>query len=154
MLKSPPGRWGMRRCGTGFFLVSAWLFVATGAAWSQSSEALTFSKDVRPILEQRCLVCHGELQRQSELDLRTREAMLKGGANGPALVPGDARESRLYRRIAGLEAPVMPMGAEMPQEEILIVRDWINQGAHAEEASEQSAALRAGRNTSSAGAAG
>jgi hypothetical protein len=117
----------------------AWLFFATGAAWSQSSDALSFTNDVLPILQQRCFACHGELQRQSELDLRTREAMLKGGANGPALVPGDARESRLYRRISGLEAPVMPMGAEMPQEEILKLRDWINQGAPAERASQQAA---------------
>jgi hypothetical protein len=140
MLKSPPGRWGTRRSGTGSCAAIAWLLFATGAAWSQSSEALSFSKDVFPILEQRCLVCHGELQRQSELDLRTREAMLKGGANGSALVPGDARESRLYRRISGLEAPVMPMGAEMPQEEILLVRDWINQGAHFDGPSGQAAA--------------
>ncbi|MEX2300145.1 MAG: DUF1553 domain-containing protein [Bryobacterales bacterium] len=143
MLNSPPERWGTRRCGTGSLVAILWLFCATGAAWSQSSEKLSFSKDVLPILEQRCLVCHGELQRQSELDLRTRQAMLKGGANGTSLVPGDAVESRLYRRISGLEAPVMPMGAEMPQEEILIVRDWINQGAHVEADSEQTAAAEA-----------
>ena len=140
MLNSPLGRRGTRRSDTGSLAAIVWLLCATGAAWSQSSDPLSFTKDVLPILEQRCLVCHGELQRQSELDLRTREAMLKGGANGPALVPGDAPESRLYRRIAGIEAPVMPMGAEMPQEEILKLRDWINQGALAEGSSGQVAA--------------
>jgi hypothetical protein len=140
MLNLPLERRGTRRSGTGSLAAFVWLFCATGAAWSQSSEPLSFTKDVLPILEQRCLVCHGELQRQSELDLRTREAMLKGGVNGPALTPGDARESRLYRRIAGIEAPVMPMGGEMPEQEILTLRDWINQGAPVEGASGQAAA--------------
>jgi hypothetical protein len=142
MLISPERR-GTRRSGTGPLAVFVWLLCATGAAWSQSSAPLSFQKDVFPILERRCLVCHGELQRQSELDLRTRESMLKGGTHGPVLEPGDARESRLYRRIAGIEAPVMPMGAEMPEQEILILRDWIDQGAPAEEtASAKSAAAR------------
>jgi Protein of unknown function (DUF1553)/Protein of unknown function (DUF1549)/Planctomycete cytochrome C len=132
MLNSPLVRWGIRHSGTGSLV--ALLFCATGAAWSQSSDALSFQKDIYPILQQRCFVCHGEMQHLSELDLRTRETMLKGGAKGPDLVPGDARESRIYRRIAGLEAPVMPMGGEMPQDEILKVRDWINQGAPAEQA--------------------
>jgi hypothetical protein len=141
MLNSPLKRLGARRSGTGSVLALAfWLCLASGAAWSQSPDPISFQNEIYPILEQRCHVCHGELQRQSELDLRTRAAMLKGGANGPALVPGDARESRLYRRIAGIEAPVMPMGMEMPQEEILKLRDWINQGAPAEGASQQAAA--------------
>jgi hypothetical protein len=80
-------------------------------------------------MERRCLSCHGESQRQAGLDLRTREAMLQGGDNGPVLVPGDAVESRLYRRISGLEAPVMPMGGEISESEILTIRNWINQGA-------------------------
>lgn len=109
--------------------VAAWSLCATGVAVSQSSAPVSFTKDVIPILKERCLACHGESQRQAGLDLRTRDAMLKGGDNGPAIVPGDAIESRLYRRISGLEAPVMPMGGEISESEILTIRDWINQGA-------------------------
>jgi len=65
-------------------------------------------KDVLPVV-QRCFQCHGETVRMSDLDLRTRDAMLKGGKNGPALVPGNAAESLLYKRIAGLQSPLMPM---------------------------------------------
>src|SRR5436190_7302095 len=57
----------------------------------------------------RCAQCHGPTLQMSKLDLSSREAMLKGGEKGPAVVPGDAEASPLYRRIAGLQAPSMPM---------------------------------------------
>jgi Planctomycete cytochrome C len=67
----------------------------------------------------------------SKLDLRTRDAMLKGGEKGPALVPGNAEASPLYRRVSGLQQPVMPM-APVPgltAREIAVLKDWIDQGA-------------------------
>jgi len=114
------------------FVAAAWFLWASGIAGAQSSAPLSFTEDIFPIFEQRCFACHGESQQQAGLDLRTRAAILKGGENGPAIVPGDAGESRLYRRISGLEAPVMPMGGEISESEILTIRDWINQGAPAE----------------------
>ena len=87
-------------------------------------------REVLPIL-QKCFQCHGEALQMSKLDLRTRGGMLRGGEKGSALVPGDAEASPLYRRIAGLQAPSMPM-APVPAlnaQEIALVKDWINQGA-------------------------
>src|SRR5262249_55035873 len=83
------------------------------------------------ILQRKCLQCHGETLRMSGLDLRTREALLKGGDKGPAIVPGDADASRAYRRVAGLEQPVMPMAPLPPlsADERAILKAWINQGA-------------------------
>ena len=52
-----------------------------------------------------CVVCHGKWQQQAGLDLRTRDAMLRGGDSGPALVPGDAEASLVYQRIARDEMP-------------------------------------------------
>jgi hypothetical protein len=66
----------------------------------------------------------------SRLDLRTRESALKGGERGPAMVPGNAAESRLYRLIAGKEKPSMPMdGTKLTDEQIRAIQDWIEQGA-------------------------
>jgi hypothetical protein len=66
----------------------------------------------------------------SRLDLRTRESALKGGERGPALVPGNAAESRLFRLIAGKEKPSMPMdGTKLTDEQITTIKDWIEQGA-------------------------
>ena len=90
---------------------------------------LVFSKDVLPILEKNCFGCHGDGQKVSNLDLSSRAGMLEGGVHGPALVPGDAQQSPLYLRVAGMDAPVMPMGGSLSDEEIWVLRDWIDQGA-------------------------
>ena len=90
-----------------------------------------WEEDVLPILEAKCLQCHGESLQMSNLDLRTREGMLKGGDKGAAIVPGNAEESPLYGRVAGLLEPKMPMAPLPPltAEEVVVLKDWINQGA-------------------------
>src|SRR5262245_2169457 len=97
---------------------------------AQPSEAQV-EKKVSSILKLKCLQCHGEAVQMSDLDLRTRESMLKGGENGPAIVPGNAEASRLYRRVAGLEKPVMPMAPMPPltSQELAALKSWIDQGA-------------------------
>ena len=70
---------------------------------------IAFDQAIRPILEEKCLSCHGDALKLSRLDLRTRESAISGGAHGAALVPGNAEQSRLYRMVAGLEQPAMPM---------------------------------------------
>jgi Protein of unknown function (DUF1553)/Protein of unknown function (DUF1549)/Planctomycete cytochrome C len=110
-----------------FFWYSNLPIISHNAQESQSTE-----KQVLSIIQQKCLQCHGEAVRMSNLDLRTREAMLKGGDNGPAIVPGNADASRLYRRVAGLEKPVMPMAPMPPlsSQEIAALKYWIDQGAN------------------------
>ena len=49
-----------------------------------------FERVLRPMLKEKCLGCHGEGEElEANLDLTTRQAMLKGGDGGPALEPGD-----------------------------------------------------------------
>ena len=87
-------------------------------------------KGVLPVIE-RCFQCHGQTLQMSNLDLRTRDGMLRGGRSGPALVPGDADGSLLYKRVAGLEKPLMPMPPvpALNAQEVALIKDWINQGA-------------------------
>ena len=87
-------------------------------------------KEALPIV-QRCFQCHGDTLQMSGLDLRTREGMLKGGVSGPAVVPGNAAGSLLYKRITGAEPPRMPMApvAPLTAQEISLIKDWIDQGA-------------------------
>ncbi len=94
------------------------------------------AKDAAPILKEKCFQCHGESLQMSKLDLRSRETMLKGGEKGPAIVPGNAGGSLLYRRVAGLDKPVMPMAPlpPLPAAQIAIIRDWIDRGAEWAEA--------------------
>jgi hypothetical protein len=94
------------------------------------SVSVAFSRDILPLLEANCLSCHGDKLRLARLDLRTRDSMLAGGSHGSAIVPGNAEESRLYRRITGAELPAMPMeGDRLTAAQIAAVKTWIDQGA-------------------------
>ena len=121
--------------GLAVFGIAVGSVVTLSGAQAQASSTpqapVTFATDIRPILERSCWACHGELPRLANLDLRTREGALKGGDNGVAIVPGRADQSRLYRRVAGLDQPPMPFdGTTLTAEEIAAVRTWINDGAH------------------------
>jgi len=95
-----------------------------------SQRAVDFVSEIHPILQAKCLGCHGEKLKLSKLDLRTREAAIDGGARGPSLVPGNAEQSRMYRHVAGLEAPAMPMRGELlSAAEVATIKRWIDEGA-------------------------
>ena len=96
-----------------------------------AQEPVSFTKDIQPILEQNCLSCHGHAMQSSRLDLSTREGAIRGGARWPAIVPGHAEDSYMYRLVAGLEKPVMPFtGNKLTNEQIATIKNWIDQGAH------------------------
>ena len=103
--------------------------LACAAVRAQTAPMVSFSRDVAPILSQNCGQCHGQSPTMANLDLRSRDAALKGGKHGPAIVPGDAAASRLYRRLTGEEKPQMPMGGRLSDAEIAIIRNWIDSGA-------------------------
>ena len=89
-----------------------------------------FRKSVRPILTGRCLNCHGGESVESELDLRTRASLLRGGAEGQVLVSGKPMESRLYRLAAHLDEPFMPEdGAKLSNIALKQLAEWIELGA-------------------------
>jgi hypothetical protein len=96
---------------------------------SAPATARSFAKDVDPILERSCRSCHGDAMQMGNLDLRTRESAMRGGAHGPVLTPANAEQSRLYRMVAGLELPAMPMSGSLSTEDIATLKAWIDQGA-------------------------
>jgi hypothetical protein len=110
-------------CASGLALAASTVRV------SGAQETVSFDRDIRPVLQASCETCHGELQ-MSGLDLRTRESALKGGDHGAAIVPGSADRSRLYRRIAGLDQPSMPMDGALTVQQISVIKAWIDHGAH------------------------
>ena len=108
------------------------LLAATGAlplSAQAQSDAEFFSHEIRPIMERTCWNCHGDAVKSSGLDLSTRDAALEGGNRGPAIVPGNAEASRLFRQLAGLEGPTMPLGVPLAEDEVEKFRVWINNGA-------------------------
>ena len=90
---------------------------------------VAFARDIQPILEKSCWNCHSADVQLADLDLSTREAAIRGGEHGAAIVPGSADKSRLYRMIAGLESITMPMdGSSLTPAEISAIKTWIDQG--------------------------
>jgi hypothetical protein len=83
------------------------------------------------ILQEKCLACHGESSAMSGLVLTTRENLLKGGSRGPAIVPGKAAESLLYKAMSGsgevLRMP--PVGGGLPAADIAVIKEWLDAGA-------------------------
>src|SRR5687767_7276393 len=67
-----------------------------------------FKNDVRPALVQHCGKCHLGDDVEGEFDLGTREALLRGGTSKAAILPGDAKNSLLYRMITHDKKPKMP----------------------------------------------
>jgi mono/diheme cytochrome c family protein len=89
-----------------------------------------FARHVRPLLAEHCVKCHGGDKTRSGLDLTTREALLKGGDNGPVVVPNAAKASRLYKLAAHLDEPHMPpKGAKLGAEQLARLAAWIDLGA-------------------------
>ncbi len=85
--------------------------------------------DALSILQQRCEGCHGASLAQSGLRLDSREAALKGGAHGPALVPGDAATSRLVQAVRRTGELAMPPGPKLPDADIAAIEKWVSAGA-------------------------
>jgi mono/diheme cytochrome c family protein len=88
-----------------------------------------FVRDIQPIFERRCFLCHGPQQQMSGLRLDQKDAALKGGASGPDLKPGESARSQLIRLVAGVDGKVMPpVGPHLTDAEIGLLRAWIDQG--------------------------
>lgn len=70
--------------------------------------------------------------RIGSLDVETHAGLMRGGNQGPVVVPGKATASRLYLTLTGAMEPVMPMGgAKLNESELAVVRAWIDGGARA-----------------------
>jgi uncharacterized membrane protein len=107
----------------------------TGCAKEPQKE-VSFSKDIRPIIDANCIKCHapgGQGYEASGLNMQSYESLMKGTKFGPVIKPGDALSSTLARLIAGKADPSinMPHGDNKPlsSEQIKLFEQWINQGA-------------------------
>jgi len=95
-----------------------------------ANRKIDFQKDVEPILSQKCHSCHGEEAQQSGLRLDKRQNALRGGDYGPVIIPGSSAESKLIRRLVDGDGGLqMPPTGPLSDEEIGILRAWIDQGA-------------------------
>jgi hypothetical protein len=108
------------------------ILVCIGALTGCSEPHVDFNAEIRPILNEQCVTCHGGVKTKAELNLQFRELALLGGESGlPAIVPGDADASEVIRMVSHTDATQrMPQdGAPLSEHEITRLRDWIDQGA-------------------------
>jgi hypothetical protein len=99
------------------------------APGAQSAEF--FEARVRPILAANCYECHAE-DAKGDLRVDSREALLKGGESGPAIVPGDPDKSLLIQAVrqADASAPRMPKGkSKLKPDDIDVLVEWVRAGA-------------------------
>jgi mono/diheme cytochrome c family protein len=96
-----------------------------------ANRAVDYAKDIQPILQANCYQCHGPKKQQSEFRLDQKARALKGGSEGPAIVPGKGAESPLIERVASQdpELAMPPKGERLTPEQIGLLRAWIDQGA-------------------------
>jgi mono/diheme cytochrome c family protein len=89
-----------------------------------------FKSQVRKVLIDNCVECHGGGEVESGFDLATRKGLLRGGAHGPAVVAGKSADSNVVRFISHKEKPFMPAEADkLPGDQIAAVGRWIDLGA-------------------------
>ena len=100
----------------------------TPPAGPQSAEF--FESRIRPILVENCYDCHTD-EASGGLRVDSREALLKGGANGPAIVAGKPEDSRLIKAVRHADgAPKMPKDrGQLRPDEIDALAAWIQAGA-------------------------
>ena len=109
---------------------------ATQPSLAEHRSLVRFGRDVRPLLSDRCFVCHGQDANKREADLRldVRESATAQRDGGPVIVPGSPDTSELWRRITSKDPAVMmppPRSTKRPlsAEEQSILRRWIADGA-------------------------
>lgn len=100
-------------------------------------DGLTFDKDIKPLIENSCLKCHGPEKPKSKYRVDSREAFIKGGeSDEAAVIPGKSEKSPVVHYVADLvvdyEMPPTDKRDKYPKmtpEQIGILRAWIDQGA-------------------------
>ena len=106
--------------------------VATLSAGCTRAPQVSFNEDIRPLLNERCVSCHGGIRRQGDLSLLFRhEAVAPAESGKRAVVPFKPADSELLRRIAHTDPQErMPKDeAPLSSEEIEKFRQWIKGGA-------------------------
>ena len=88
---------------------------------------VSFAADVLPIIQQRCIRCHGGDETEEGLDMSSYAALMQGSDHGAVVIPGDAANSPFA---VSVETGDMPKrGAKLTAEQVQLFKDWVNQGA-------------------------
>ena len=126
--RMPPARVGLSMPAEAQELLGRW--IDEGAPYAPPVD---YWSQVRPLLAERCIECHGEDEETREADLRldTRDGLYGDLGGYASVVPGDPEESELWMRVSDDGDPMPPEdhGPMLSAEELGLVRRWIEEGA-------------------------
>jgi len=115
-----------------FGLLSVCLLVSGYFLLRPSDDEVHFSRDIRPILNQNCMPCHGGVRQKNGVSFLFREEALGTGKSGKrTIVAGKPNESELIKRVTSSDPDTrMPYHAPpLSRQQIDVLRRWIKQGA-------------------------
>lgn len=98
------------------------------AAEPPAEMTVSFSADVFPILQSRCINCHGGDRTNAELVMRSYEDLMAGSENGQVIIPGDAENSLLVQLVSEQKMP--KRGPKLTPVQVQTIADWVNEGAN------------------------
>jgi hypothetical protein len=111
-------------------LLAVILWLASDAIATAAEDPVRFNRDIRPILSENCLSCHGPDAKQRKAELRLD---VEASAHEHAIVAGNPGESELISRITSnddeLKMPPTESGKKLTSEEVAMLRRWIEEGA-------------------------
>ena len=124
----------MKNSFTLIILITALMSFAIGNELDHASKMASsqkiFSDEVRGILIDRCVKCHGGKKTRSGFNLTTREELLLGGDQGIAVIAGEPNESPIIKYLRHTEEPFMPpKESRLPDPLIEKIEKWIALGA-------------------------
>ncbi|HJQ13295.1 MAG TPA: c-type cytochrome domain-containing protein [Anaerolineales bacterium] len=88
---------------------------------------VSFANDILPLIQSRCIGCHGGDRTEEGLDMNTHASLMAGSEDGPVVTPGDAANSLLVEMVATQKMP--KRGPKLTPPQVQLITDWVNQGA-------------------------
>jgi hypothetical protein len=117
-----------------FWHATVWIVLAASSVRAADKpltpqESQFFEAKVRPVLADNCFKCHGPAKQKNGLRLDSRAAILTGGDQGPAIVPGQPAQSLLIKAIGYTDDLKMPPSKKLSREKIADLTQWVKIGA-------------------------
>ncbi len=101
----------------------------TAAPPATPEDIAFFESKVRPILADKCYVCHGDKAQKGGVRLDSRAELLKDASSLKVVVPGNPETSALVHVLRYDGKIQMPPGGKLPQAQIDVLTDWVKRGA-------------------------
>src|SRR5256885_8560193 len=98
---------------------------------SRAEDKVDFARQIRPILEQNCVKCHGPEKQKAKLRLHSKEAAMKGGKDGVIVVAGQADKSEMHRPVTFAQGDAYQLSQEgdsRASARTSLVRSWVTPG--------------------------